>query len=75
MARDVDKRAVFFLAAAGLCLLILPVTPAKYRDVGIVLIVVYLVLALASWLDFRSRASGRIAGDTAARGRPKGTSE
>jgi hypothetical protein len=75
MARDVDKRAVFFLAAAGLCLLILPITPAKYRDVGIVLIVVYLVLALASWLDFRGRASGRIVGDAAARQRPKGASE
>ena len=75
MARDVDKRAVFFLAAAGLCLLILPVTPAKYRNVGIVLIVVYLVLALASWLDFRGRTSGRIVGDATASKRPKGASE
>ena len=75
MARDVDKRAMFFLAAAGLCLLILPITPAKYRDVGIVLIVVYLVLALASWLDFRGRASGRSVGDAAARERQRGASE
>jgi hypothetical protein len=75
MARDVDKRAVFFVAAAGLCLLVLPVTPSKYRDVGIVLIVVYLVLALASWLDFRGRASRRIVGGAAASERPKGASE
>jgi hypothetical protein len=54
--RHVDKRALFFLAAAGLCLLILPVTPDAYRTVGIVLVITYLVLALASWLDHRSRA-------------------
>jgi hypothetical protein len=54
--RQVDKRALFFLAAAGLCLLILPVTPDSYRRVGIVLVITYLVLALASWLDYRSRA-------------------
>jgi hypothetical protein len=56
MSRNVDKRAGFFLGAAILCLLILPITPAHYRDVGIIVSVVYLILALASWLDFRSRA-------------------
>jgi len=54
--RQIDKRAMFFLAAAGLCVLILPVTPDAYRRVGIALVVTYLVLALASWLDYRSRA-------------------
>jgi hypothetical protein len=54
--RHIDKRAAFFVCAAGLCLLIIPITPEKYRDVGTVLVVVYLGLALASWLDFRSRA-------------------
>ena len=56
MPRQVDKRALFFLAAAGLCLLILPVTPDSYRTVGIVLVIAYLALALASWLDYRGRA-------------------
>ena len=56
MQRQVDKRAMFFLAAAGLCLLILSVTPSAYRTVGIVLVITYLVLAVASWLDYRTRA-------------------
>jgi len=56
MPRHVDKRALFFLAAAGLCVLILPVTPDSYRTVGIVLVIAYLALALASWLDYRGRA-------------------
>ena len=56
MRRQVDKRAVFVLGAAGLCLLILPVTPDSFRTVGIVLVITYLGLALASWLDYRGRA-------------------
>ena len=56
MPRHVDKRALFFLAAAGLCLLVLPVTPSAYRTLGIVLVITYVVLAVASWLDYRGRA-------------------
>ena len=56
MSRPRDRRAGFFLFAAGLCVLMIPITPADFRDVGIVLVVVYLGLALASWLDFHSRA-------------------
>ncbi|HET9601559.1 MAG TPA: hypothetical protein VFP08_08200 [Acidimicrobiales bacterium] len=56
MRRAVDKRAALFVVAAVLCGLIIPVTPAHYQTVGEVLVVVYLLLALASWLDFRSRA-------------------
>ena len=73
MRRHVDKRAMFFLAAAGLCLVILPVTPSAYRTVGIVLMITYLVLALASWLDYRGRASGRIVGHAVGPdGQPRG---
>jgi hypothetical protein len=54
MSRDIDKRAVFFLAAALACVLLIHFTPAAHRDVGIVLTCVYLVLAVASWFDFRS---------------------
>lgn len=55
MSRNVDRRAVFFLIAAALCALMVPITPDSERAVGIVLVIVYLVLAVASHLDFRSR--------------------
>jgi hypothetical protein len=53
-SRVFDKRSVFFFLAAILCGLLIPLTPATHRDVGIVLVLVYLVLSVASWLDFRS---------------------
>ena len=55
MSRTVDRRAVFFLIAAGVCALMIPITPDSERAVGILLVIVYLVLAVASHLDFRSR--------------------
>jgi hypothetical protein len=73
MRRHVDKRAVFFLAAAGLCVLILPVTPSAYRTVGIVLVITYLVLAVASWLDYRTRGVGKEPSAARPPGRPKGS--
>jgi hypothetical protein len=53
MRRAIDKRAVFFLIAAAACAVLVPLTPAEYRGVGVALAVVYAVLALVSWLDFR----------------------
>jgi hypothetical protein len=55
VSRSVDKRAAFFLVAALVCALLVPVTPSELQSVGEILVVVYLGLALASWLDFRSR--------------------
>ena len=55
MSRKVDRRAVFFLASAVLALLLLPLCPPELRYVGWILAAVYLVLAAASWADFRSR--------------------
>jgi hypothetical protein len=55
VSRNVDKRAAFFVAAAVVCALLVPVTPSELQRVGEVLVIVYLGLALASWLDFRSR--------------------
>jgi hypothetical protein len=55
VSRNVDRRAAFFVAAAVICALLVPVTPSDLQSVGEVLVVVYLGLALASWLDFRSR--------------------
>jgi len=55
LSRLIDRRAVFFLIAAGLCALMIPITPANLRWVGVMLTIVYLVLAVASAADFRSR--------------------
>jgi hypothetical protein len=50
-----DRRALFFVAAAALCTVLVPVTEAEHRWVSISLAVTYVVLALASYLDARSR--------------------
>jgi hypothetical protein len=50
-----DRRALFFFAAAVLCALLIVPTPSEYRWFAAMRAVVYAVLALASWLDNRSR--------------------
>ena len=52
-----DRRAVFFLVAAAVAALLAPVTDGVHRWVPISLSVVYVLLALASWADRRSRRS------------------
>ena len=54
-----DRRAVFFAGAALVCALLIPVTEADYRWVPVSLTVVYVLLALASWADRRSRRPSR----------------
>jgi hypothetical protein len=49
-----DRRATFFLVAALVCVLLVPVTDDD-RWVPIVTAIVYVLLALASFLDARSR--------------------
>jgi hypothetical protein len=49
-----DRRAIFFLGAAALSAVLIPVTDAKLRNVPAWLTVVYVVLALVSYLDWRS---------------------
>ena len=51
-----DRRAIFFLGAAFVVALLIPVTDGEHRWVPIGLAVVYVVLAAASWLDHRSRS-------------------
>jgi hypothetical protein len=53
-----DRRAVFFLCSAVLCLVLTIVTPEELRWVGYTLAVGYTVLAGASYLDFASRQRG-----------------
>jgi hypothetical protein len=50
-----DSRALFFLVAALVCVLLVPLAEAKYRGLTIGLAGVYVLLAVASYLDFRSR--------------------
>jgi hypothetical protein len=50
-----DRRAVFFVAAAILCAVLIPVTEPAQRWVPISLTIVYSLLSLASWADTRSR--------------------
>lgn len=48
-----DRRAVFFLGAAVVCLALVPVSDG-FAWVSLGVAVVYLLLALGSWLDARS---------------------
>ena len=50
-----DKRAVFFLLAAALCAVLVPLAQDRFRTLTAAVGTVYLVLSLASYLDFRSR--------------------
>ena len=50
-----DRRAIFFVSAAIVCALLIPATDTEFRWVPIATAIVYVVLALASLLDARSR--------------------
>ena len=50
----VDRRAIFFLGAAVVVALLIPATDHELRWVPSWLSVIYVVLAAASWLDWRS---------------------
>jgi hypothetical protein len=58
MERDVDRRAVFFLLAAVVCALLVPVA-AGHAWVAASVSAVYVLLAVGSWLDHRSRTNSR----------------
>jgi len=49
-----DRRAIFFLGAALVSLALVGATDAELRWVPVALAVVYVALALASYLDWRS---------------------
>jgi hypothetical protein len=49
-----DRRAIFFLGAAAVSAALIPETEAKLRNVPEILAVVYVLLAAASYLDWRS---------------------
>jgi hypothetical protein len=53
-----DRRAAFFVAAAAVCAILIPVTEHQQRWVPAALVVTYLLLAVASWADHRTRSRG-----------------
>jgi hypothetical protein len=54
-----DRRAIFFLGAAFVSAILIPVTEHDYRWVPITLAIVYVLLAAASWADRRTKLRGR----------------
>ncbi len=50
-----DRRAWFFALAAAVCFVLVPVAEARFRNLTVGVGIVYVLLALASYLDFRSR--------------------
>lgn len=54
----IDRRAVFLLGAAVVCLLLVPFSPSDLQYVGELLALWCTVLAAASWLDHAGRARG-----------------
>jgi len=51
----IDRRSTVFFVLALLCFALYPVTDADNKYVPLVVGVVYVVLALATWADFRAR--------------------
>jgi hypothetical protein len=54
-----DRRALFFLGAAFVCFAVAPVGLAEYRDTAVVVGCTYVVFAVLSFLDARSRGRRR----------------
>jgi hypothetical protein len=50
-----DRRATFFFLAAVVCFVLIPLADDKYRELTAGVGAVYVLLSLASYLDFRSR--------------------
>jgi hypothetical protein len=50
-----DRRALFFLGSAAVCLLLVPLTPSDLRWFALALAGLYVLLAAGSALDNRSR--------------------
>jgi uncharacterized membrane protein YoaK (UPF0700 family) len=54
-----DRRAAFFVGAAAISALLIPVTEQAQRWVPAALAIVYVLLAIASWADRRTRTRRR----------------
>ena len=60
-----DRRAAFFLGAAFICAILIPVTEQEQRWVPVALAVLYVLLAIASFADRRTKLLSRSHGPTA----------
>jgi hypothetical protein len=49
-----DRRALFFLGAGAVCAALIAETDSELRGVPIGLSIIYVVLAVASYLDWRT---------------------
>jgi hypothetical protein len=58
-----DRRALFFLGAAAICALLVPIADASHRWVAATTAVVYVVLAALSALDHASRTRAGVDAD------------
>ena len=52
----IDRRSRFFVGASVVCVVLIPLSDASLRWVPIVVSIIYAVLAVLSFLDWRSRA-------------------
>jgi len=50
-----DRRAVFFALSAAACFVLVPLAAERFRNLTTAVGVVYVLLSLASYLDFRGR--------------------
>ena len=50
-----DERAMFFLLASVICFVLVPLAAERFRNLTLAVGGVYVLLSLASYLDFRSR--------------------
>jgi hypothetical protein len=50
-----DRRATFFLLAAAFCFALVPLADKRFHNLTLAVGGVYVLLSLASYLDFRSR--------------------
>ena len=50
-----DRRAIFFVGAALLCLVLTAIAQEQFQEISLGVAAIYLVLAIASALDHRSR--------------------
>jgi hypothetical protein len=50
-----DRRAIFFVGAALLCLLLTPIAQQEYQEISLGVAAIYILLAILSALDHRSR--------------------
>jgi prepilin signal peptidase PulO-like enzyme (type II secretory pathway) len=53
------RRAVFFLVSAVVCFLLVAPTPAEFRWLTVAVGILYVLLAIGSWLDARGQQAPR----------------